>query len=217
MATNPQITSLFALYHIARRLPLAFDAGRLDADLERIDSGWWGAHEGPYHEGGWESVSLWAPRGDRQEQRSTGGDFGPTEALDRCPYTRNVLDELPAEKNRVRFMRLRAGTRILRHSDPIEQISADLLRVHIPIRTSPDVHFLVNDVSLVMRPGEVWHVDVRFPHEVHNAGTTDRIHLVVDLIGSAATAALLEQGESFGQGRLTEYFLGGRLPRRQET
>lgn len=208
MTAVPDVAAFFALYHIARRLPVTFDAGQLEADLDTMDAGWWGAHIGPYHDGAWESVSLWAPGGDRRAQRSTGEAFGPTEALERCPYVRDVLDAFPAEKDRVRFMRLGAKGRILRHSDPIEQIAADLLRVHVPIRTSPDVRFLVNDIPVVMRPGEVWHVDVRFPHEVHNAGTADRVHLVIDLIGNAATAALLETAESIGRARLTEYFLG---------
>ncbi len=68
------------------------------------------------------------------------------------------------------------------------------------------MHFHVNDQHIVMRPGEGWHVDVWFPHEVHNAGTRPRLHLVLDLVGDAETDALLAGAESSGQGRLTEYF-----------
>jgi aspartyl/asparaginyl beta-hydroxylase len=69
-------------------------------------------------------------------------------------------------------------------------------------------HFHVNDQRIVMRPGEGWHVDGRFPHEVHNAGTHPRVHLVLDLVGNAETDALLAGAESSGQGRLTAYFFG---------
>jgi hypothetical protein len=184
-----------------------FDASGLAHDLTRMPDAWWSVHQGPFHDGGWESISLWAPRGDLREQRSTGGPLEPTEALGRCPTVRAVLEAMPAERNRVRFMRLRAGARILRHSDPIETISPRLLRLHVPILTSPDVHFAVHDIRIQMKPGEVWHVDVRFEHEVHNAGTTDRVHLVVDLIGNAATDDWLQRSESVGQARLVEYFL----------
>ena len=201
------VAAIFARYHIARRLPLTFDAAALAADLAGMPDDWWSVHQGPYHDGGWESISLWAPRGDLHEQRSTGGAFEPTPALARCPSVQLVLDAFPAERSRVRFMRLRPGARILRHSDPIESISSQLLRVHVPILTSPDVHFVVHDTRIEMKPGEVWHVDVRFEHEVYNAGTTDRVHLVVDLIGNAVTDELLEQSESAGQARLVEYFL----------
>jgi len=52
---------------------------------------------------------------------------------------------------------------------------------------------------------------------VHNAGTTHRVHLVIDLIGNAALTALLEQAESLGQGRLTDYFLGAALAARPKS
>ena len=207
MAGAAAVAKVFALYHVARRLPCTFDPVRLAADLDGMEVGWWAGHQGPYHDGAWESISLWAPRGDLHEQRSVGGPFGPTEALGRCLYVQEVIEAFSAEKNRVRFMRLRGGGRILRHSDPIERISPDLLRVHVPVRTSPDVHFLVNDIEIVMRPGDAWHVDVRFPHEVTNAGATDRVHLVIDLIGDASTDALLQASTSVGQARLTDYFI----------
>jgi len=208
MSVPFDMKAAFAPYHIARRLPLTFDSERLSRDLTGVDEAWWGSHEGPYHDGNWESVSLWAPGGDRQQQRSFGAPFAATEVLDLCPYFAEVMAAFPCEKNRVRLMRLRPGGHILRHSDPIHQISDHLLRVHVPIVTSDDVHFHVNDQRIAMRPGEVWHVDVRFPHEVHNAGIHPRVHLVLDLMGNAETDALLAGAASSGQGRLTEYFFG---------
>lgn len=208
MSATFDMKAAFALYHIARRLPLTFDPERLLRELAGIDEAWWGAHEGPYHDGAWESVSLWAPAGDRQQQRSFGAPFAATDALNRCAYYADVMAAFPCEKNRVRLMRLRPDGRILRHSDPIHQISDRLLRIHVPIMTSDAVRFLVNDERIVMRAGEAWHVDVRFPHEVHNAGIHPRVHLVLDLVGNAETDALLVGAESSGQGRLTEYFFG---------
>lgn len=197
---------------IARRLPESFSPERLAADLDRINPAWWGRHLGPYHDGAWESVSLWAPRGDMREQRSLGGGFAATEALRACPYVAELLDSFPGEKNRVRFMRLRAGGHILRHSDPLHQIDASLIRVHVPIVTSPAVRFLVNDRRIVMRPGEVWHVDVRFPHEVHNEGDSDRVHLVIDLVVNDELRARLRRARSYGRGFLTGYYLRHSLP-----
>ena len=207
------LTQAFAPQHIARRLAVSFDEAQLAADLARMDEGWWGAHEGPYHDGQWESISLWAPGGDLRQQRSFGAPFAATEALERCTYVPSVLAAFACEKNRIRLMRLRAGGRILRHSDPVEQIDQRLLRVHVPIQTSDAVHFLVNDRRIVMKPGEAWHIDVRFPHEVHNGGTSPRVHLVMDLVGNAATAALLEAAESQGTGSLAQYYMSQLKPR----
>lgn len=202
---------------VARRLAPQFDPARLAADLAHVHESWWGAHQGPYHDGTWESVSLWAPRGDLREQTSRGGAFSATPALSFCPYIAQVIEQFPAERNRVRLMRLRAGGRILRHSDPLHTIAKDLVRLHVPVVTNPDVHFTVNDVRVPLAAGETWHVDVRFPHEVANLGATDRVHLVMDLVPSLELAQLIARATPLASGRLTGYYakhlLGGRLRR----
>ena len=87
----------------ARRLGLSFDPDQLASDLQRFDDKWWHRHAGPYHDGAWESVSLWSPRGDPFEQRSFGGAFAATPALALAPAIRKVLDRFPCERNRVRL------------------------------------------------------------------------------------------------------------------
>jgi hypothetical protein len=123
-----------------------------------------------------------------------------------------VMAAFPCDKNRVRLMRLRAGGRILRHSDPLHQIDRTLVRLHVPVVTSPAVRFVVGDHPLAMRPGEVWHVDVRFPHEVHNESTEHRVHLVLDLLAGPALASLLAAGRALHYGFLTGYYLRHSLP-----
>lgn len=199
---------------IARRLAPRFDTGRLEADLGRVHESWWARHQGPYHDGAWESVSLWAPRGDLREQTSKGGAFAATPALHFCPYVAEVLEQFPAERNRVRLMRLRPGGHILRHSDPLHTIARDLVRLHIPMLTNPEVRFLVNDVRVPLQAGETWHVDVRFPHEVANLGDTMRVHLVMDLIRNSELSRLLEGGVTLGTGMLTGYYARHLLPGR---
>ena len=137
----------------ARRLAPRFDAALLQAALAALDEGWWHPHAGPYNERGWESVSLWAPRGDPLEQTSRGGDFSATPVLLRSPAFASVLDHFSAERNRVRLMRLQPGGKILRHSDPIHTIDSRLVRLHVPVTTNPDVWFEVNDRRITMHPG----------------------------------------------------------------
>jgi quercetin dioxygenase-like cupin family protein len=196
----------------ARRLALTFDADRLATDLERFDERWWNRHAGPYHDGAWESVSLWAPRGDPFEQRSFGGVFAATPALALAPGIRQVLDQFSCERNRIRLMRLRPGGRILRHSDPLHTIDPRLVRLHVPVVTNPDVFFLVNDERVEMRPGEAWHVDVRFPHAVENRGSSTRVHLVMDLVRDPGLDQLLAAGVPVGHGRLLGYYAVHCLP-----
>ena len=208
------IGALFRRYAVARRLALHFDPAALQRDLARIDESWWRAHLGPYHDGNWESVSLWAPDGDLFNQRTVGGPWAATRALQMCPEFSVAMDAFGCEKNRVRLMRLRSGGHIFRHSDPVQDVAHDLVRLHIPITTNPDVLFLVNEQRLVMQPGEVWHVDVRFPHEVHNRGGEHRVHLVVDLVSNAQLAGWLAAAPAAGEGRLTAYLLKHSLPLR---
>ncbi len=197
---------------IARRLAPTFEGGRLAADLAQIDERWWHRHAGPYHDGAWESVSLWAPRGDLAEQRSSGGAFAATPALERVPAIAAVLESFPHGRNRIRLMRLKPGGRILRHSDPLHTIDPRLVRLHVPVVTNAEVYFLVNDARIEMRPGEAWHVDVRFPHAVENRGPTSRVHLVMDLVRDPALDQLLASGVPAGHGRLFGYYLRHSLP-----
>jgi hypothetical protein len=213
---QPRVGSLRDALHsypLARKLPLTFSPARLTADLAAIPEAWWAPHAGPYHDGGWASVSLWAPRGDLREQRSFGGIFSATRALEACPYFSHVLAEFPGTRNRVRLMRLSAGSRILRHSDPLHTISPRLVRVHVPIVTAPDVTLRVNGTRIPLGAGEAWTIDVRFPHEVENRSTVDRVHLVIDLIRNAALETMLEQSVGVGRGLLLGYFVRHSLPR----
>ena len=202
-----RIRSLYQPQDVALRLPPRFDAARLAADLERMEPSWWAKHLSDYHDGNWESISLFAPGGSHANQFSFGGDFEPTEALRRCEYIPQVLESIPGRKNRVRLLRLRAGGEIFPHSDPMHQIARGLIRLHVPIATNPAVSFQVHGLRLSMLAGETWFVDVRFRHGVKNAGDSDRVHLVVDVVPDAALRALLAAAESPGKGYLTGYFL----------
>lgn len=210
----PTLADFFMPTDVALRLPPKFDARRLAADLDRMDATWWHRHLGPYHDGAWDSVALWAPNGDRSSQFSSGGAFAATEALRRCDYVGEVMQSFPGRKNRVRFLRLRAGGHIFLHSDPLHQIETGILRVHVPIRTNAAVEFHVHGKRLTMLPGEAWYVDVRFKHSVSNPSDEDRVHLVLDIVPGPELEAMLMQAQSSGKGVLTGYFLKHSLPER---
>ena len=196
----------FATHPVARRLDLAFDAERLVQALSQQQEGWWQRHAGPYHDGQWESISIWAPNGNLHEQRSFGGPYAKTLAALAGPYFWDVATSFGARMSRVRLMRLKAGGRILRHSDPLEDIAHGLVRLHVPVTTNPAVDFRVDDRRVSMQPGEVWHIDVRFPHEVYNGGDDHRVHLVLDLQRDAALDARLRAAQAVGTGRLLGYY-----------
>jgi quercetin dioxygenase-like cupin family protein len=204
----------FRKYAIAQRLPVVFDAASLEPEVRRLPAAWWQAHLGPYHDGGWEAIALVAPGGDFRAQTSRGGAFGPTEALRQSPSLTHVIDAIPGKKNRVRLMRLRPGAEIFRHSDPLSELDPKLVRLHVPLITNDAVDFRVADRRIEMRPGELWHVDVRFPHQVRNAGNEVRVHLVADVERNADLETMFANAQSAGEGRLTLYFAKHLLPTR---
>ena len=210
----PSAHELFASWPIACRLPLRFDAEHLAADLAAMRSEWWSVHRGPYHDGSWEMIPLLAPNGDLKNQTTKGGAFERTAAGAACRSLDEVLSRFPAKLNRVRFLRLRAGGRILPHSDPMADVDPNLIRIHIPVQTNSQVLFRVHGLRVEMREGEAWFVDVRFRHEVFNGGDSHRVHLVVDLIRNAAIEELMARSEAVGRARLTSYLLKHSLPPR---
>ncbi len=80
---------------------------------------------------------------------------------------------------RVLLAKLRAGGKIPQHQDGGYSL-LNCHRVHIPIITNDAVQFAVGGEVKSMRPGEFWEINNGNHHAVQNAGTEDRIHLIVD-------------------------------------
>jgi hypothetical protein len=166
------------------KLAPRFDAARLQADLNRILAPEFIPHFNTrYYEGDWSVVPL----------RSVGGradhiypdptatlKFADTPLLDRCPGVREVLASLQCQLQAVRFLRLKAGSVIKRHSDYNLSLEDNEVRLHIPVVTNADVEFVLDGKRVVMEPGELWYHNFNLPHSVANKGATDRIHLVID-------------------------------------
>ncbi|HMH09399.1 MAG TPA: aspartyl/asparaginyl beta-hydroxylase domain-containing protein [Candidatus Nitrosopolaris rasttigaisensis] len=107
-------------------------------------------------------------------------------------WIKNYLEELfDGDLHRVRFMKLKpGGGELQRHTDQVDPDAGNnigqIARFHFPIVTNDDVLFSVwdtlgNKETVNMKFGEMWLLDTRHPHMVVNGGTTERIHLVVDV------------------------------------
>jgi hypothetical protein len=102
--------------------------------------------------------------------------------LERGPYLREILASFQCPLRAARLLRLRAGSRILEHTDLNLGYEDGEVRVHIPVFTNPEVDFRVGGKRLDLKPGECWYINFNLPHSVYNGGTTDRIHLVIDCV-----------------------------------
>ena len=165
-------------------LPLRFDAGRLAADLARVEPGDWVPHfNRGYYEGDWSAVAL----------RSIGGsarrinpapvpveEHADTPLMARFPYFREVAAAFHMPLRTVRLLRLGARSSILEHRDEYLGYEDGQVRFHIPVVTSPLVEFRLAGHRLDMAPGETWYADFNHPHSVRNRADIDRVHLVID-------------------------------------
>lgn len=99
---------------------------------------------------------------------------------------KEILSHIPAEFERVRVMRLKAGTTIKKHTDKVDKSIKDgkIVRLHVPLRTSLNVHFYLWEGKTQnvynLETGKYYYTDVSKPHAVHNKWIKDRLHLVVD-------------------------------------
>jgi GNAT superfamily N-acetyltransferase len=170
----------------AVKLPLRFEAAKLQADLAGITAAEFVPHfNTAYYQGDWSAVPLRSIEGrtDRIYPDPTAKNaFADTPLLARCPYVREVLTLLPCPHQSVRFLRLKAGSVIKEHRDHELGFEDGEVRLHIPVVTNPDVEFVLNQVRILMNEGDCWYLNVNQPHRVANRGATDRIHLVIDCV-----------------------------------
>lgn len=182
------------------RLPLRFDPAPLVADLAALARHDWTAHYVPAnYQGNWDILPLRAPVGAKHPIQMifpspTATAFFDTPFLDAAPAFRAVLAAFRCEAQTARLMRLSAGSSILEHSDYDLDAEMGTARIHIPVETNDDVIFRLNGERVEMKPGSAWYLRLADRHSVHNGGTSDRIHLVVDFVVNDWLDAQLRAG-----------------------
>ena len=112
---------------------------------------------------------------------------------------KEILSHIPAEFERVRVMRLKAGTTIKKHTDKVDKEikNGNIVRIHIPLKTSLNVHFYLwegkEQHHYNLETGKYYYTDVSKPHAVHNKADFDRLHLVVDCYNNPKISQLIDQ------------------------
>ncbi|WP_239335911.1 aspartyl/asparaginyl beta-hydroxylase domain-containing protein, partial [Frankia sp. CiP3] len=94
-----------------------------------------------------------------------------------------VADRLSLESYRpakVVLSRLRAGAVIAEHVD-LNQSSQIPNKIHLPIVTSPQVAFTVEESRYHLEPGRAYEINNLRRHAVYNCGDVDRIHLIIEV------------------------------------
>jgi quercetin dioxygenase-like cupin family protein len=82
---------------------------------------------------------------------------------------------------RANLVRLAPGGTIDEHCDGNFSLTHSH-RVHVPIVTNDRVLFKVGQETLSIPEGEIYEINNRRPHSVHNAGDSARVHLILDYV-----------------------------------
>ena len=162
------------------RLPVRFDAGRLQSELEALPDIAWAQHPKEFE--GNASIRLISV--DGAENDTMRGVMRPTPHLQTCPYVRQVLASFGVVWSRSRFMRLSARSNVPEHADTSYHWF-NRVRMHIPVVTWPEVRFRCGDESVHMAAGEAWLFDNWRRHSVVNPTDNVRVHLVADTSGTS--------------------------------
>lgn len=169
------------------KLKLQFDPQRLLQDLDGLQTDNWIAHfVTQNYDGDWSVIPLRGPSTATHPVMMIYSDpncteFSNTPFIAKCAYFQKVLDSFQCPLMAVRLMKLAAGSSIKEHADYDLSAENGVARLHVPIVTNADVNFQLNGTRVVMNPGECWYLRLSDPHSVTNDGSTDRIHLVLDV------------------------------------
>lgn len=167
------------------KLPFSFDTAALKADLERFGPADWAPHfNTSYYEGDWSGIALRTMKDAHLPLYSdpTATVFVDTEMLARCAYVPEVRNAFKCEIEAMRFLRLGPGDKILEHRDHKLSFEDGVARIHVPVKTSPDVEFYLGGEPVRMDEGEVWYLNFNLKHRVENNGQDERVHLVIDCV-----------------------------------
>lgn len=85
------------------------------------------------------------------------------------------------QRGNVLFIKLSAGSSIASHQDGGEYLDS-ARRHHIAIITSEGTRFGVGDEEISMAEGECWEINNSRIHYVDNHSSTDRVHLLIDIM-----------------------------------
>lgn len=174
------------------RLPYAFDAERLHAEVSALPPAAWMSH--PSNLDGNAAMPLISRDGGDNDDFD--GRMSPTPHLERCPYVIQVMASFGEVLGRSRLMRLAAGAEVSTHVD-FNYHWYTRVRIHVPIVTDPAVIFHCGPESMHMRAGECWIFNSWRRHRVVNGSEHERVHLVVDTAGSSRFWRTVREMSSF--------------------
>lgn len=166
------------------RLPIEIDAARLAAEFEALSRRTFAAHPSGF--AGNSALRLVTVRGGENDDFPLTGPLALTPVGAQWRYFREILAALGVPVSRARVMRLAAGARVPEHMDANHHWHRHR-RIHIPLVTNAGAVLRCRGAERHMPLGQAWTFDHLAPHSVENAGSADRLHIVIDVHASNDT------------------------------
>lgn len=161
------------------QLPFCFDPQPILEELSQISKTEW--QDNPQGFFGIESLILVSNQG--RDTHFTYGEMKPCARLERLPRTRRLLSIFDAPLGATRIMRLAPNAKVSTHVD-LHYYWKHRFRIHLVLQTHPDAIFGCRNQVQHLPAGQVWISDSWSLHFVENNSAVDRIHIVIDTIGS---------------------------------
>ncbi|MFE7776532.1 aspartyl/asparaginyl beta-hydroxylase domain-containing protein [Streptomyces sp. NPDC057445] len=185
----PQAPILASLPATARLTP-RFETDGLLADLQALRSTEWlppqiisGDGLRPGVKVDWRKLPLRSIGGD-PERSDPGGpsleEFADTPWLGKAPNFTRLLRRIPAPLRCVRLQSLGPGAASPLHNDTKYGLPWGIVRLHVPLITTPGATLTIEQDVHCWQPGEFWYADFTRPHLVSNSDDVTRVHLVID-------------------------------------
>lgn len=162
------------------QLPVAFDPSPLLEAIQKIGPEHWSQHRLK----NLRSIPLveW-----------THGKPSWCPAIDSLPELKYILHAWDAPIGESRVSVLQPGAKVEEHVD-VDFYWKHRFRVHLILQTNADALFGCDGHVLSLRAGQVWVSNNWAPHWIANNGTFDRIHIVIDTLGSPLLQKWINDG-----------------------
>lgn len=178
------------------RIPLQFNAAELEAEVAAIDRSEWRPDR--FGISGYLSLNLVSYRGADGDRQAA--PWQACARLQRLPQISACLRAFEAPFSEVRLRCMAPGTTVPPHFDA-SFYWVDRMRFHVPVTTAAGVEFRCDGEVVGMRAGECWLFDRLRLHTVENASNIERIHLIIDTVGSPSLTAKMAAAEAYIAGR----------------
>ncbi len=177
------------------QLPFAFSVAELEKELNALAAAWVPHFNKAHYEGEWTALPLRSINGSLTNllpDNNRNDTFMDTVLMDQCPYIKSIVARFNTEHMAVRLLNLKAGAVIKEHTDADLSFEHGEARIHVPITTNAGVAFFLDNEQMDVKPGECWYMNFNLPHRISNNGTTDRVHLVMDIVVNDSIREMFE-------------------------